>query len=118
MLDAGRTGLALLGLLAVPLTRLIDVVLVIGQRNANRGTPVSPDAPRLSHGRVEVRTEQLLLALIAHGEGFAAHVLSQFGVDLEKAAVATQSVRFPKPAHLFPDWEESEQWPPAPPKAN
>jgi ATP-dependent Clp protease ATP-binding subunit ClpA len=81
-------------------------------------TPVSPAAPRLSQGRVEVRTEDLLLALIAHGEGVAAHVLSQFGVDLEKAAVATQSIRFTKPATTFPLMYESEQWPPAPPKAN
>jgi ATP-dependent Clp protease ATP-binding subunit ClpA len=81
-------------------------------------TPVSPDAPRLSQRLVEVRTEHLLLALIAHGEGIAGHVLSQLGIDLEKAAVATQSVRLPKPASLFPVLEELEQWPPAPPKAN
>jgi hypothetical protein len=81
-------------------------------------TPVSPDAPRLSQGRVEVRTEQLLLALIARGEGVAAHILSQFHVNLDKAAVATQSVRSPKPAPIFPLLEESEQWPPTPTKAN
>jgi ATP-dependent Clp protease ATP-binding subunit ClpC len=81
-------------------------------------TSVSPAAPRLSQGRVEVRTEDLLLALIAHGEGVAAHVLSQFGVDLEKAAVATQSIRFAKPATIFPLSEEPARWPPAPPKAN
>ena len=81
-------------------------------------TAVSPDAPRLSQGRVEVRTEQLLLALIAHGEGVAADVLAQFDVDLAKAAVATQSVRFPRPAPMFPRSEESERWPPAPPKAS
>jgi hypothetical protein len=53
------------------------------------------DAPRLSQRRVVVYTQQLLLALNAHGEGVAAHVLSQLGVDLEKAAVATTHVRFP-----------------------
>ena len=83
------------------------------------GTPVSADAPRLSQGRVEVRTEQLLLALIAQGEGLAAHVLAQFGVDLEKAAVATTRVRFPRAAVAnAPVLREPEQWPPAPPKAN
>src|SRR5207249_551709 len=82
------------------------------------GATVSPDAPRLSQGRIEVRTEHLLLALIAHGEGVAQHVLSQLRVDLEKAAVATQTVRFPKPTPMLPPLEESEQWPPAPPQAN
>jgi ATP-dependent Clp protease ATP-binding subunit ClpA len=82
------------------------------------GTAVSRRAPRLAERRVEVRTEQLLLALLAHGEGVAAHVLSQFGVDLEKAAVAIQSVRFPKPARMFPLVEESGQWPPVPPEAS
>jgi Clp amino terminal domain, pathogenicity island component len=80
--------------------------------------PVSADAPRLSQGRVEVHTEQLLLALIAHGEGVAAHVLAQFGIDLEKAAVATTDVRFPRPLQALPVFDETERWPPAPPKAN
>ena len=57
------------------------------------GTPVSAEAPRLSQGRVKVRTEDLLLALIAHGEGVAAQVLGDFGVDLERAAVATSEIR-------------------------
>ena len=82
------------------------------------GTRVSADAPRLSQGRVEVRTEQLLLALIAHGEGLAARVLAQFEVDLEKAAAATTHVRFPLvPFPTASSFTESEQWPPAPPKA-
>jgi ATP-dependent Clp protease ATP-binding subunit ClpA len=81
-------------------------------------TPVSPRAPRLSQGRVEVRTEQLLLALIAHDEGVAVHVLSQLGVDLEKAAVATQSVRYSGPAPTFPAVEQPGPWPPSPPKQN
>jgi ATP-dependent Clp protease ATP-binding subunit ClpC len=75
------------------------------------GTPVSPRAPRLAQARVEVRSEHLLLALIAHGEGVAAHVLRELGVDLEKAAVATQSVRFPSPAPPFSPGQ-SEPWPP------
>jgi hypothetical protein len=54
---------------------------------------VSVEAPRLSQGRVKVRTEDLLLALIAHGEGVAARVLADYGVDLERAAVATTAVR-------------------------
>jgi ATP-dependent Clp protease ATP-binding subunit ClpC len=57
------------------------------------GSPVSVEAPRLSQGRVKVRTEDLLLALIAHGEGVAAQVLADYGVDLERAAVATTAVR-------------------------
>jgi ATP-dependent Clp protease ATP-binding subunit ClpA len=57
------------------------------------GTPVSVEAPRLSQGRVEVRTEDLLLALIAHGEGVGAQVLADYGVDLERAAVAATEVR-------------------------
>ena len=85
---------------------------------APTGRPVSADAPRLSEGRVEVHTEQLLLALIAHGEGVAPHVLAQFGVDLEKAAVATTEVRFPRPLQALPVFGEAQRWPPLPPKAN
>jgi ATP-dependent Clp protease ATP-binding subunit ClpC len=84
------------------------------------GTPVSVEAPRLSQSRVEVRSEDLLLALIAHGEGVAAHVLGELAVDLEKAAVAVQSVRFPRPEghSLGAAVEAPTQWPPAPPKQN
>jgi ATP-dependent Clp protease ATP-binding subunit ClpC len=83
------------------------------------GTPVSPEAPRLSQPRVQVRSEDLLLALIAHGEGAAVDVLANLGVDLEKAAVATQSVRFPKPEdHSHPAPFRGPEWPPAPPKQN
>ena len=57
------------------------------------GTPVSAEAPRLSQGRVKVRTEDLLLALIAHGEGVGAEVLADLGVDLERAAAATTEIR-------------------------
>jgi ATP-dependent Clp protease ATP-binding subunit ClpC len=53
----------------------------------------------------EVRSEQLLLALIAHGEGVAAHVLEELGVDLAKAASATQHVHFPVTLReLFAPW--------------
>ena len=57
----------------------------------------------------EVRSEQLLLALIAHGEGVAAHLLSELGVDIEKAAVATTHVRFPLGVR-----DQFAPWPPKP----
>jgi len=75
--------------------------------------PVDPAAPRFAQGRAEIRTEQLLLALIAHEEGVATHALSQLGVDLERAAVATTAIRFPRPAAAL--WSFGE-WPPAAPK--
>ena len=78
--------------------------------------PVSAAAPRLSQGRVEVRTENLLLALVAHGEGVAAHVLAELGVDLEKAAVATQNIRSPRPEPL--PYEQPAEWPPSHPQQN
>jgi ATP-dependent Clp protease ATP-binding subunit ClpC len=59
----------------------------------------------------EVRTEQVLLALIAHGEGVAAQVLSELGVDVEKAATATTHVRFPQLQQLF---DAAATWPPKP----
>jgi ATP-dependent Clp protease ATP-binding subunit ClpC len=72
--------------------------------------PVTPRAPRLAcEKRRQVRSEGLLLALLAHGEGVAANVLSELGVDLAKAATATQHVRFPSPV---PD---VLGWPPEPP---
>jgi ATP-dependent Clp protease ATP-binding subunit ClpC len=52
-------------------------------------------ATHLTGRPLEVRSEQLLLALIAHGEGVAARVLSELGVDIEKAAAATTHARFP-----------------------
>jgi ATP-dependent Clp protease ATP-binding subunit ClpC len=80
------------------------------------GRPVPPAAPRLAQGRVEVRTEDLLLALIAHGEGIAARVLSDLGVDLERAAVACLNVRFPRPHEWT--FQATAEWPPSPPKRN
>ena len=80
------------------------------------GRPVSAAAPRLSQGNLEVRTENLLLALLAHGEGVAARVLAELGVDLEKAAVATQSVRSPRPQPS--PCEEAAKWPPSRPQQN
>jgi ATP-dependent Clp protease ATP-binding subunit ClpC len=63
----------------------------------------------LGRPRLDVRSEQVLLALIAHGDGVAAHVLGELGVDLEKAATATTHVRFPLPTlELF----SSGTWPP------
>ena len=80
------------------------------------GTPVPAAAPRFGHGRVEVRTEDLLLALIAHGEGVAVHVLSELGVDIERAAVSCLNVRFPRPREWT--FEAAAEWPPSPPKRN
>ena len=58
-----------------------------------------PPSPPPGRPRLEVRSEQVLLSLIAHGEGVAARVLAELGVDLEKAATATTHVRFPRPVH-------------------
>jgi ATP-dependent Clp protease ATP-binding subunit ClpC len=80
------------------------------------GRPVSAAAPRLSQGRVEVRSENLLLALIAHGDGVAARVLAELGIDMEKAAVATQSVRSPRAESL--PYEQPAKWPPSRPQQN
>jgi ATP-dependent Clp protease ATP-binding subunit ClpC len=63
---------------------------------------------------VEVRTEQVLLALIAHGDGVAAHVLAELGVDLEKAAVTTTHVRFPQLEQLREVFAPAVSWPPKP----
>jgi ATP-dependent Clp protease ATP-binding subunit ClpC len=53
----------------------------------------------------EIRSEQLLLALVAHGEGVAAHVLAELGVDIATAATATTHVRFPASVRdLFVPW--------------
>jgi ATP-dependent Clp protease ATP-binding subunit ClpC len=80
--------------------------------------PRSAAAPRLrGPAPTAVRTEELLLSLIAHGEGVAAHVLARLGVDLDRAAVAIQYARFPQlqsgPLPVSPS-----RWPPAPPKQN
>jgi len=79
-------------------------------------TPVPAAAPRFGHGRVEVRTEDLLLALIAHGEGVAVHVLSELGVDIERAAVSCLNVRFPRPQEWT--FQAAAEWPPSSPKRN
>ncbi len=52
----------------------------------------------------EVRSEQLLLALVAHGEGIAAHVLGELGVDVAAAATATTRVRFPLQEQFVLPW--------------
>jgi ATP-dependent Clp protease ATP-binding subunit ClpC len=58
----------------------------------------------------EVRSEQVLLALLAHGEGVAWRVLADLGVDIEKAATATTHVRFP----LTVQQQFVLPWPPKP----
>jgi hypothetical protein len=62
----------------------------------------------------------LLLALVAHGEGVAAHVLAELGVDLEKAAVATLHARFPFASTMASSAPPlgPAHWPPVPPKPN
>ena len=54
-----------------------------------------------------VRSEQLLLALIAHGEGVAARVLADLGVDIAKAATATTHLHMPQAVR-----EQFAPWPP------
>jgi ATP-dependent Clp protease ATP-binding subunit ClpC len=81
----------------------------------------SPESLSLvSCGQARVSTENLLLALIAHGEGVAARVLAEFGVDLTKAAVATTHVRFPRPEgfELRLPFRQEPGWPPSPPAEN
>jgi len=55
----------------------------------------------------KVRSEQVLLALIAHGEGIAARVLEDLGVDIGKAATATTHVHMPTAVR-----EQFAPWPP------
>jgi ATP-dependent Clp protease ATP-binding subunit ClpC len=73
--------------------------------------PGASDRPRPL--RAEVGTEHLLLALIAHGDGIAARVLADLGVNVETAAVATTHVRFPTSA--APPWSAAVGGWPAPP---
>ena len=74
------------------------------QLGAGEGDP----ALRAGHsiGRpFEVRSEQVLLALVAHGEGVAWRVLADLGVDVEKAAAAAMHARFPAAVReLFAPW--------------
>ena len=83
--------------------------------DAHLPRPPSAAAPRLRpSGRREVQAEELLFALLAHGEGLAAHILRGFGVDLDKLAVAIHRARLPESAQsLFP--EGPLRWPPIPP---
>jgi ATP-dependent Clp protease ATP-binding subunit ClpC len=73
----------------------------LGERLVGRSfrPPHGTNAPRFTRcpAGPAVRTEALLLALVAHEEGVAAHVLAGFGVDVEKAAAATTAIRFPLP---------------------
>jgi ATP-dependent Clp protease ATP-binding subunit ClpC len=76
--------------------------------------PFSSAAPRLrASRRREVQTDELLFALLAHGEGVAAHVLNRLGIDLEKLAIAVHRARVPEaPENVLVD--TSLRWPPGP----
>jgi ATP-dependent Clp protease ATP-binding subunit ClpC len=86
--------------------------------NARMPRPLSSPAPRLrSSRRREIQADELLFALLAHGEGVAAHVLARLGVDLEKLAVAVHRARLPEaPQNILV--EGSLHWPPDPPGRN
>lgn len=63
-------------------------------------------------------SSDLLLALVAHGEGIAARVLGDLGVDLERAFVATTSATFPDAGLVPKSWPSSpvpDIWPDWPP---
>jgi ATP-dependent Clp protease ATP-binding subunit ClpC len=80
--------------------------------------PSPSSLSRVSCGQAFVSTENLLLALIAHGEGVAARLLAELGVDLAKAAVATMNVRFPRPQTYDVPFGYEPGWPPSPPAEN
>jgi ATP-dependent Clp protease ATP-binding subunit ClpC len=90
---------------------------VVATSVEGRESPPPSRAPLLRRSDQRVRSEQLLFALLAHGEGVAARVLGEVDVDLERLAVAIQQVRFPdltRQALL-----EQRSWPPlAPPDSN
>jgi ATP-dependent Clp protease ATP-binding subunit ClpC len=97
---------------AIWLPRVAGTSLAPRQRRAPQ-----PRAPRLRAPEDDrVRSEHLLFALLAHGEGVAAHVLTDLGVDLARLAVAIQHVRFPDPTRR--PFAEQPRWPPAPPERN
>jgi ATP-dependent Clp protease ATP-binding subunit ClpC len=80
--------------------------------------PLASPAPRLrASRRREVQADELLFALLAHGDGVAAHVLDRLGVDLEKLAAAVHRARMPEaPQDILV--EGSLRWPPHPPGRN
>jgi ATP-dependent Clp protease ATP-binding subunit ClpC len=86
--------------------------------DARMPRPLSSPAPRLrASRRREIQADELLFALLAHGEGVAAHVLGRLGVDLEKLAVAVHRARLPEaPQNILV--EGSLRWPPDPPGRN
>lgn len=91
---------------------------LIGPSFARSNHPADATGPRvpdrLRQVGAEVRTEHLLLALIACGDGIAARVLADLGVDIEKAAAAAARIRFPDEA--APAWPVAGgAWPPAAP---
>jgi ATP-dependent Clp protease ATP-binding subunit ClpC len=88
---------------------------VVGQVCEAR-VPLRPATTRLlgqkhpSEG--DVRTEQLALALVAHGDGVAARVLTELGVDFEKLAVAVTTVRIPPQLRHQALFHVPVSWPP------
>jgi ATP-dependent Clp protease ATP-binding subunit ClpA len=86
--------------------------------DARTPRPLSSPAPRLrAWRRREIQADELLFALLAHGEGVAAHILGRLGVDLEKLAVAVHRARSPEaPENILV--EGSLRWPPEPPGRN
>jgi ATP-dependent Clp protease ATP-binding subunit ClpC len=89
-------------------------LVVATSLDARMPRPLSSPAPRLrASRRREVQADELLFALLAHGEGVAAHVLDRLGVDLEKLAVAVHRARLPDaPQNIV--FEGSLPWPPDP----
>jgi Clp amino terminal domain, pathogenicity island component len=93
-------------------------LVVATSLDARMPRPLSSPAPRLRASRHrEVQADELLFALLAHGEGVAAHVLDRLGVDLERLAVAVHRARLPEaPQNIL--FEGSLRWPPNPPGRN
>jgi ATP-dependent Clp protease ATP-binding subunit ClpC len=93
-------------------------LVVATSLDARMPRPLSSPAPRLrASRRREVQADELLFAMLAHGEGVAAHVLDRLGVDLEKLAVAVHRARLPEaPENILV--EGSLRWPPDPPGRN
>jgi ATP-dependent Clp protease ATP-binding subunit ClpC len=77
--------------------------------------PPTASAPLLrATKRRRLQADELLFALLAHGEGVAAHVLREFGLDLDMLAVAFHRARMPEAAQQAL-LERSPRWPPDPP---
>jgi ATP-dependent Clp protease ATP-binding subunit ClpC len=86
--------------------------------DAHTPSPLTSPAPLLrASRRREVQADELLFALLAHGEGVAAHVLGQLDIDLEKLAMAVHRARLPE-APRNPLVAGTLRWPPDPPGRN